>query len=290
MRNKKPNTLIVICYCVLIAAVILSFIPVYWIITLSFKYQVDALAMPPKVFFTPTLNNYKGILFAKAKLVGGIFQDVPKVPYFPKYILNSAIITLCTIILGLMIGIPAAYTLSRLKFRSRDGIAFYILLTRFLPPIGIVIPFYLLYSKFHLLDTIIGMVIIYLGFNLPIVIWMLKSFFQEIPLAIEEAALTDGCSRIGAIFRVILPLTAPGIAATAIFVFFLCWNEFLFALMLTGENAKTAPVAILAFYTFREIIWGVLCAGGVLITIVPMIFMFVAQKHLIRGLTFGAMK
>ena len=166
----------------------------------------------------------------------------------------------------------------------------FILSTRMLPQFGILIPFYIMFAKLRLLDTYIALILIYLTFVLAFAIWMMKGFFQEIPSELEDAAQVDGCTRIKAIFKIVLPLAAPGLAATSIFSIILCWNEFLFALILTGLQAKTATVAIYSFVTFREIIWGGLTAAGTLITLPILIFFLLVQKHFIRGLTMGAVK
>ena len=158
------------------------------------------------------------------------------------------------------------------------------------PPFGVLIPFYLMFSRMGLLDRRISLVIVYMVFNLPFVVWMMRSFFSELPLELEESAMVDGCTRWGAFARIALPLALPGLAATMIFCVIMSWNEFLFALLLTGTQAKTAPVALYGFVTFREVLWGPLFAAGTIITAPVLVFTLLAQKHLVRGLTMGAIK
>jgi multiple sugar transport system permease protein len=159
-----------------------------------------------------------------------------------------------------------------------------------LPPLGIIIPVFVMYTNLSLIDTRRGLIALYVAFNLSLVIWMMRGFFQEIPHSLEEAAQVDGASRLGAIWRVALPLVAPGLVATAILTLIFTWNEFLFALMLTSQNARTAPVAASLFVSYKEIAWGSLSAAGAVIVLPILIFALVVQRHLVRGLTAGAVK
>ncbi len=159
-----------------------------------------------------------------------------------------------------------------------------------MPPIAVVIPIYLLMSKVNLLDTYIGLVFIYVAISLPYVVWIMRSFFDEIPQEMDEAAMVDGCGRFSLLGRIILPLAAPGMLSTAVFVFIMCWSEFLFALILTSVEAKTLPVAIAAFITDRGIEWGKMSAGGSVMILPLAIMFYFIQKYLVRGLTFGAVK
>lgn len=289
LLNKKQKIIIkhTISYLVIVFFILIFLIPVYWMVSSSFKVPKDILAIPPKLLFIPNLNNYRLVLFGKSQ-PGQTHQ--PTVVNFPRYILNSIIVSFSATFITLFIAIPAAYTLARYKFRGKKIMGWFILSTRMLPQFGILIPFYIMFAKLRLLDTYIALILIYLTFVLAFAIWMMKGFFQEIPSELEDAAQVDGCTRIKAIFKIVLPLTAPGVAATSIFSIILCWNEFLFALILTGLHAKTATVAIYSFVTFREIIWGGLTAAGTLITLPILIFFLLVQKHFIRGLTMGAIK
>ncbi|MGQ9585955.1 MAG: carbohydrate ABC transporter permease [Anaerolineae bacterium] len=270
-----------------VGIVVLFLVPILWMIVSSFKLPSDILTMPPKWLFTPTLDNYLAVLFGKRVIAGTTF---PEVRGFPRYLLNSVLISLGATLCSLMIGTPAAYTLARFRFRGKRDLAFYILSTRMAPPLAVLIPFYILFSNFRILDTYTALLIVYTVFNLSFVIWMMQGFFSEIPTELEDAARVDGCSRYGAFARVTLPLTAPGLAATAIFCLLLSWNEFLFALVLTSKVAKTAPVALYNFVTFHEVLWGSLFAAGTMVTFPVLVFTLLAQRNLVRGLTMGAIR
>jgi multiple sugar transport system permease protein len=253
---------------------VILFPPVVLFVT-SIKTDIDALSFPPKWIFDPTLKNYVDIL-----------NTSPLVDYA----LNSLIVASLNTLLCLMIGSMAAYGLARFKFRGADNLAFWILSIRMMPPVAAIIPIYILMKNLGLLDTPWCLVITYLTFNLPFVVWMMKGFFEEIPREIEESALIDGCSDFSVFFRIALPLVAPGLAATAIMVFIFSWNEFLFALILTGTKAVTLPVGIIGYMKETGINWGYMTAGGILALIPVIVFMVLVQKHLVKGLTLGALK
>ncbi|MGD9360602.1 MAG: carbohydrate ABC transporter permease, partial [Desulfobacterales bacterium] len=228
-----------------------------------------------KWVFDPTLKNYVDIL-----------NTSPLVDYA----INSLIVASLNTLLCLIVGSMAAYGLARFKFRGADNLAFWILSIRMMPPVAAIIPIYILMKNLGLLDTPWCLVITYLTFNLPFVVWMMKGFFEEIPREIEESALIDGCSDFSVFFRIALPLVAPGLAATAIMVFIFSWNEFLFALILTGTKAVTLPVGIIGYMKETGINWGYMTAGGILALIPVIVFMVLVQKHLVKGLTLGALK
>ena len=253
---------------------VILFPPVVLFVT-SIKTDIDALSFPPKWIFDPTLKNYVDIL-----------NTSPLVDYA----LNSLIVASLNTLLCLIVGSMAAYGLARFKFRGADNLAFWILSIRMMPPVAAIIPIYILMKNLGLLDTPWCLVITYLTFNLPFVVWMMKGFFEEIPREIEESALIDGCSDFSVFFRIALPLVAPGLAATAIMVFIFSWNEFLFALILTGTKAVTLPVGIIGYMKETGINWGYMTAGGVLALLPVIVFMVLVQKHLVKGLTLGALK
>lgn len=288
LRSNRRNIVRkTISYMLIIFFIIIFFIPVYWMISSSFKLPKDILSIPPKIIFEPTIDNYKSVLLGTST-VGK--TSMPQVVNFPKYLLNSIIVSFSATFIALLISVPAGYTLARYKFKGKAAMGWYILITRMLPQFGLLIPFYIMFSMLGLIDTYIALILIYLTFVLSFSVWMMKGFFQEIPHELEEAAQVDGCTRIQAIFRIVFPLAGSGMAATAIFLIILCWNEFLFALILTGLNAKTATVAVYNFVTFREVIWGGLTAAGTLITIPIVIFFLIVQRSFIRGMTMGAIK
>jgi len=272
LRAKVKKIIFVVIAAVVFAVIL--FPPVVLFLT-SIKTELDALSFPPKWVFQPTLENYKHI-----------FQFSP----FMKYLLNSLIVASLNTGAVLVLGSLAAYSLARFRFKGADNIAFWILSVRMMPPVAAIIPIYIIMRNLRLLDTPWSLVITYLTFNLHFAVWMMRSFFREIPREIEESALVDGCSDFGAFWNVALPLVAPGLVATGILTFIFSWNEFLFALILTGSKAVTLPVGITGFMKETGINWGYMTAGGVLALIPVVIFTISVQKHLVKGLTMGALK
>lgn len=250
-------------------------LPTVWLVLTSIKPERLTYSATPIWFFKPTIEN---------------FMDLLQKTYFPQYFLNSAIITLSTVGFAVTLGTLAGYSLSRFRIKGASHVSFWIISTRMFPPIAVVTPLYLIYQKAALLDSYIGMILIYTAFSIPYVVWMMKGFLDAIPIEIEEAALVDGCSHLAALFRVVFPLLLPGMFATALFVFVITWNEFLIALIITGMEAKTLPVAIAALITDRGIQWGKMCATASGIMLPVMAFFYIIQKHLLTAFTFGAVK
>jgi multiple sugar transport system permease protein len=267
-------------YVVLITYTLASSIPIWWVITSSFKLPRDIFTYA--IIFKPTLANYSEILIGTT--AGQYFGS------YLHFVQNSAVVSLSTIALSLVIGTPAAFALSRFDFRGKNDVTFWILSTRMGPPIAYIIPFYMIFTRLHLLDTQFALVALYLASNLGFTIWMMKGFFDEIPHELDDAAMTDGCSRFRAFVNVLLPLTRPGLSATGIMVFLFTWNEFLYALILTQQNAETVPVSLMGYIQVLGIAWGPMTAAATLQIVVPLIFSVVVQKHLVRGLTLGAVK
>lgn len=247
--------------------------PIFWMFSMSLKRKVDALAMPPKWFFRPIADNYIQVFSS---------QD------FTQFYVNSLIVALCSVVLVITIGLPASYTLSRVNFKGRKNIDFWILSTRMAPPIGVLIPYFLIFRRLNLLDTRASLIAMHVALNLPFAIWIMKGFFSEIPKEIEEASLIDGCSYWGSFLKITLPLVGPGVAATSIITFLFSWNELLFAVTLTGLRSKTAPVALYNFISYEEISWGPLSASAMIALVPVILFVLLMQKQLIKGLTFGA--
>lgn len=260
-------------------ALVWTLFPVYWLALNSFKIDLDIFAVPPVWFdFTPTLKHYIAT-----------FIERP----FLRYSLNSLIIAVSTTIISLIFGTMAGYALARFAYpgRVRPNLSFWILSTRMMPPIVTIIPLFIFFNYFSLLNTKTAVAIAYTAFNLPFVTWMMKSYFQDLPVELEEAAMVDGDSRWGAFIRVALPLARPGLAATAIFSLILAWNEFLLALILTQtEQSQTLPIGIAGRINQYTTYWGEISAAGTLASVPIMIFAFVVQRHLVRGLSFGAVK
>jgi len=249
--------------------------PLYWIVQTSLKPAIEQLAIPP-IWFpqAPTLSNYI-TLFRQSD----IFNTI----------VNSMVVTAAATGLALVFGAPAAYVLARHRIGGR-ALPFAILMVRMTPPIAMVLPFFLFAKAFSLLDSYPALVATYVFFTLPVVIWMMLGFFAEVPPELEEAALVDGCSRPRAFLQVVIPLVAPGLAATAILTSLLIWNEFLFALVLTRARTRMLPVLVNLLVTQRTVDYGLMCATGVLMAAPMVLFGLLVQKHLVRGLTLGAVK
>jgi multiple sugar transport system permease protein len=241
--------------------------PILWMVLTSLKERVT-LYQPGRLFFPPTLDNYVAAL---AKY--GILD----------YVRNSVIVATGNTVLSLALGVTAAYGLSRFAFRGRESLALGILLARLFPTITLVIPFFVLAFLLRLLDTHVLLILIYLTFNLPFVVWAMRAYFQDIPKEIEEAALVDGCGRAGAFWRCILPAARPGLFATGVLCFILAWNEFNYALFLTSRAAKTVPTAIAFFRTERGILWGEVSALGVIAILPVLVIAALGHKVLLRG-------
>jgi multiple sugar transport system permease protein len=255
---------------------LVSLFPIYWIIVSSLKTRMDTLILPPVWFFRPTLGAYMKVF---------VFE------YYYQYFFNTTIVAIATTVVSLALGSMAAYVIDRYPFRFSHLIAYILLGTRMIFPIVYAIPLFLLFRDLNLLDTLTGLVIAYTTFSLPYAVWIMSGFFSAVPTEIDDAAMVDGCSRFGAFCRVILPLTAPGLAAAAIFILLLSWNEFLFALVLAGGgHAKTLPVAAAQLIGHREIQWNELCAVSTA-TIIPLLAFFaLVHKHLVKGMIAGAVK
>lgn len=276
---RRTTLLRVARYLLLIIAVTVCIAPVYWMITISLKSEVDQFASPPLWFrFAPVITHYVDAFFNHS---------------FARLLVTSAIVSILSTLFAMVIGTIAAYALARLRFPYKldKRLSFWILSTRMFPPIVTAVPIFLLMRDIRLLNTITSLVIVYTAFNLPFVVWMMRGFFQELPRELEEAAMVDGDSRLGAMMRVVLPLAAPGLAATAVFCLIVSWNEFLFALILTQtEAAMTLPVGIAGQVTQYEIKWGVMSAAGVVAMLPILIFALAVQRYLVRGLSLGAVK
>ncbi len=184
---------------------------------------------------------------------------------FLHYFVNSVIVSLSTTAICVVFGTLYSFSLSRIKFKGRDNFAFWVLTLRMLPPIAVILPYYLIFRQIRLLDSPLSLVIVYVTMNFPFAVWMMKGFFDEIPEELEESGKIDGCSDLQVFMRIVFPLVRPGLAGTAVFTLIFSWNEFLFALILTGEGAKTLPVGVTGFVTFEGIKWGLLAAGGIFI-------------------------
>jgi multiple sugar transport system permease protein len=273
-RTRIPPKAAVAWVLICVVAAIWLF-PVVWILLTSLKTP-DEIALPtPRLFFTPTVGNYARAWF-DYKFGAGLA--------------NSFIAAGGATIITLIVGTLAAYGLTRFPIRGARHIALTILSLRMMPPISVVLPYYTIFQKLHLLDTLVGLVLIYLTTCLPFAIWLLYGFIREVPMAIDEAAMLDGASPLGTLWRFIVPAAAPGIAVTAIFSFLFTWNEFLFALILTDRKAVTYPVTISKFLEPYHVLWGELSAGGIMALVPVCLVLIFFQRYIVRGMTLGAIR
>ena len=261
-------------YALVFALIALIMLPFLWLLTMSFKTDADIFAWPPRLLFAPTIDNY-------VALWGG---------NFPHSFANSAVASAVSTLLAMVIGTPGAYALSRTAMRSEKSVSLLILSSRMAPPIAFTIPYFLVYRHLGLIDTVTGLVVIYLTFNLSLVIWLMRSFFDATPRSLEEAAWIDGAGLWQGFYKIVLPLSGPGLAATAILCFLYSWNDFFFALILTRTEAMTAPVAVVNFMNYEGWEWGKIAAGGTMVMLPVLIFSILVRKFLIQGMTAGALK
>jgi multiple sugar transport system permease protein len=248
--------------------------PFLCLLQMSFKTNDLILQFPPPLWFTPTLEHYRALISSA----------------FSASFVNSLLSASFSTALALLLGVPAAYALSKWKGNGKHALGFAILAARMAPPIAFTIPFFLFYRWIGLLDTVTGLVLVYTSFNLPLVIWMMQPFFETVPPSLEEAALVDGARTRTVFTLIVLPMVAPGIAATAILCFLYAWNDFFFALILTRTNARTAPVAVVNFMNYEGWEWGKIAAGGSLVMAPVLIFSLAVRRYLVSGLTAGAVK
>jgi multiple sugar transport system permease protein len=209
---------------------------------------------------------------------------------FLSFFKNSMILALGSVLLSMVLGMPAAYAFARLRFKAKEPLAFTYLSFRFVPEITIILPLYVLYQKLNLYNTYTGLILVYQLISLPFIIWMMRSYFEEIPVAIEQAARTDGYSWTRTFFRMVLPLAAPGVAASLVLAFIFCWNNFIFGLMLGGTNTQPVTVGLLSFMGTNEVQWGLMAAATVIAIVPEMILALSVQRYMVRGLTLGAVK
>jgi multiple sugar transport system permease protein len=258
---------------VIVAFALFVLVPLYWVLITSIKPSDDYLAVPPVWFpARPTLLHYTAALFAYRGLKG---------------LINSLIVASCTTVLSAALGTCMGYSLVRFATGGRH-LAFWVLSQRFLPPIAVILPIFLLYRNYGLYDTRAGLVLVYTVFTLPLSVWMMFAYFRQVPRSLEEAALVDGASWWGAFWRVAVPLAIPGIVAASVFAFIAVWTEFFFALMLTSRNAFTLPTVFRAFLGFQGAQYGESSALSITSLVPSIVLGILAQRHLVRGLTLGA--
>lgn len=279
-HGKKPATFrgigAAIKYSLFFLMILTWAFPVIWVILTSFKLRTDIFSLPPKIFFTPTVEHYIEAFLRTGDIAHGT--------------MNSILVASATTILTLLLAVPAGYAFSRVTFRFRNQLSFFALMTQMAPPIGLIIPYFFILSRTGMLDSYSGLIAIHMTLTVPFSIWLMITYFQDLPVSLEESAAIDGASPFATFFRVVLPTTWGGVGVTAIFAFIESWNEFLYAVVLTGSRTKTVPVAIFSFLTTEESLWGPFTATGVTIMAPVIIVALFAQRQMIKGMTLGATK
>jgi multiple sugar transport system permease protein len=277
MRTKNKSKMInAVFYFVISILLVISLFPIIWLILQSIKIPLDTISIPPKLLFKPTIENYTDV-FTRVGLTKSFFY--------------SFIIAACSVAIAIALGAPAAYSFARYTFKGKEDIAFFILTTKMMPYIVVVIPFVQIFATLKLSDTLIGLILCHTLLNLALVVWMMRAFFLNVPIAVEEAGLIDGCTRIGVLKRITLPIVAPGFFATGILAFIFSWNELMFAYALTSSKVRTIPTRFATeFIGYLEVQWGSISAAGIIAIILPIALMIIIEKHLVRGFTFGVLE
>jgi len=280
-RKIIPRVLL---YLVVLLIVVWTLAPYTWLVISSLSHKIDLVTVPLKInLLHINFDNYRALF----TINGG---ESVNVTLFLHALQNSTIISLSTMLICLPLGVMAAYAASRLKFKGSNGVILTSMITQLVPPIVLVIPLYVIMRKFDLLDKQIGLILVDISIGLPLVVWMMRGYLASIPRDLEDAARIDGCTYLGALIRVILPLAGPGLVSVMIFAFIASWNEYLYAFIFTNVQAKTLPVLIGEFSTRLGLEYLKIAAAGVLASLPPVILALVFQKFIIRGLTSGAVK
>jgi multiple sugar transport system permease protein len=296
---------------VIIILAIIILLPVVWMTLTALKSPSDVVSVPPKVFFEPSIESFIFLMTERQQFtsqdeaaayrerddlnwaerkVAERGQQITRVGDFPKQLRNSFIIAGTSTIFSVLLGVLAAYAFSRFRIPGEDDLLFFILSTRMLPPVAVTIPIFMMYRELGLYDTHFGMILLYTTFNLSFSVWLLKGFIDEIPKEYEEAALVDGYTRLQAFRKVVLPQAVTGIAATTVFCFIFAWNEYAFAAMLTSEATRTAPPSIPSIQGVGRIEWETIAAASLVFLLPVVLVTFALRKHLLRGVTFGAIR
>ena len=261
-------------YLILVVFLVFFLFPIVWLFISSIKTHYQTLVIPPKMLFKPTVAAYRKLI------TGGMLKSFR----------NSLLISVVDVIVALLLSIPAAYSLARFKSKFNENVGFWFLSVRMAPAFGAIVPLYIVIRSFRLLDTPFAVNIAHILVNLPFAIWLLKGYFEELPPEIEESALTDGANRLQTLIKVVLPTSMPMLISVAILTFMFSWNEFLFAFVLTSNKGVTVPVLVAALAGTMTFDWPLMCAVSIGAMVPAFVFVFVAQRYIVRGLTLGAIK
>jgi multiple sugar transport system permease protein len=262
----------VLFYAAVIFISLVVLFPFLWMLSSSFKTQVDIISWPPKFLFSPTLQNYRRV-----------FEEQD----FVKYFINSTVVGGLAVGLSLVLGLPAAYSISRF---TQQRLAVFILLARLMPGISFLMPWYIIFSRLNLMDTYVALVLSHMLIALPIVVWIMSTYFNTIPVELEESAMVDGATRQYAFWAIILPMSGPGVITSATLSFIFSWNNFMFSQVLSMEKTKTLPIAVYNFVSYAEVDWGGVMAAAVAIMAPAIVLTMIFQKFVVKGLTMGAVK
>ncbi len=274
--NKRSRMLTrqVVLYGLLMLVLLWTLVPLTWMVLSSFKSPANLLATTPQLAFTPTLEHYRGLFSGGNDLRG--------------YLMNSVLASFISTAIAVTLGCLAGYGLSRSHFRGKDHVSFWIIGTRMAPIAAVILPLYIVFRNLALIDTLTGLVLAYLTFNLPFAIWIMNAFFVDLPKDLEEAALVDGAGRFETFWRIVLPLTAPGIVTTAVLCLVFSWNDYAFARTFAGPSSQTVPIAASQLITQTGINWGQLMAIGTIVVLPMVVVGLAVQRYLVQGLTMGA--
>lgn len=268
----KIRLSLVVTYAVLFSFVLVTLVPIIAGCLTAFKPGVIQMASPPVWIFQPTLNNFYTVLVKKQNALN---------------LFNSTIISSLAVLISLLVGIPAAYALTRFHIRGERYLLSWIISLRMIPPVIVILPFFVIFQQLGLYDTHLSLTLTYLSICIPLVIWMMRGYMADIPREIEEAAMVDGCNRLQALIRVVLPTMTTGIVATGLLALIFAWNDYIMAFILTGRRSRTMTVAVAGYITRTRIQWGELFAAEMLIIVPVVIVAILLRKHLVRGFTFG---
>ncbi len=286
-RKKRERRFHILLHIALIIYFFITLVPFIWTFLTSLKKSKDVAAAPLKIFFEPTLDNYRAVLFNQYSADSALARVRVDIP---GSFLNSLIIAGGATILAMVLGNMAAFALARYKMPEKEVYAFFFLAFRFAPVFVFIIPMFLIYQQVHLYNTFIGLILIFQVIAIPLIVWVMRSFYESIPADLFDSAALDGATRMQQLQQIALPLAAPGLAATAVLAFIACWNNFVFPFLLGAKQTQTITLATITFIGYEEVAWGMMTAAAI-VTIVPeLILAMLVQRHIVRGLTYGAVK
>jgi multiple sugar transport system permease protein len=290
-RTRREHLQALLINLAIVAVFIFIMFPIFWVFGMAFKSTADILVWPPKFLFTPTLDNFKAVLLGiqEGGQSAGTGSGIMTTNFMASY-LNSLIISCGALAISVLIAVPAAYGLARYKFRGREDLAFTILSFRFAPEFLIIIPLFILFQRIGLYDTYFGLMWVYQLITLPMIIWILRGDMEQVPRELEDSYMLDGFSRFKAVLRIVIPIVRPGLVAGSLLAFIYAWNNFMFGMVLASGRLEPATITILKFLSLEKVRYGEISAAALLICIPSVIFALFARKHLVKGLSMGAVK